>query len=269
MSWSISGKRFTWGLLCCQLLLGCNPAPNELDALFQQGKYEEFIAKVRQLDPKRQNRALDDQMRAAIEKIRLARCANEKDAMLTRLRELEAQGAYAELPKQATQCRDDPQIAEYTDPVKIFARMPSSHHLLEARRLSQDSGGFPEAKRHLAAIEATQAEYKQAQQISQNIARKEGIERAREKENNRLADIAAREYAAKEMERRFLDRGLDAHITAVGKDKTTLRLKYVLVSRPMVHQLANDTATMQSLRKAGFKKLILDDGYREQWTIDL
>jgi hypothetical protein len=97
--------RLTWPLVCAVILVACNPAnppnppQNELDVLFKAGKYEEFIAKVQATDPGRQDRSLDARMQQAIQKVRVAQCVKDKDALLSKLRELENQGAYSELPK--------------------------------------------------------------------------------------------------------------------------------------------------------------------------
>jgi hypothetical protein len=41
------------------------------------------------------------------------------------------------------------------------------------------------------------------------------------------------------------------------------------MSRPLVHQFAHNTDTIAALRKAGFKKVRLTDGYDHAWTLDL
>jgi hypothetical protein len=146
--------------------------------------------------------------------------------------------------------------------------MPPSRHLSEARRLSQDVSGFGEAKRHLGAIEPKHKEYAQAEAIWKTIVKKEQAIAKKQEAERTLAGIRSRELAAGLMERRFLNKGMDVYVSLAGKDKTTLRIKYVLVSRPLAHQLANDGATLDSLRKVGFKKLILEDGYNESWSID-
>lgn len=76
-----------------------------------------------------------------------------------------------------------------------------------------------------------------------------------------------RKTFAKEYERKLLDKGMDVYVTTIGKDCSTLKLKWVLVSRPLVHQICNEDGMMGTLRSLGFKKFILADGYDKSWTI--
>jgi hypothetical protein len=91
----------------------------------------------------------------------------------------------------------------------------------------------------------------------------------RKKEIDRLSKIATREVFAKQLEKTYLDKGLDVYVSLEGSDKTTLKLKFVPFSRPLVHQFSNDTNAIAALRQAGFKKVRLTDGYDQAWTLDL
>lgn len=75
-----------------------------------------------------------------------------------------------------------------------------------------------------------------------------------------------RESAIEDMERKFLSKGMDVHFSWPQKD--TLKMRYVLMSRPIVYQIQNETDFVQTLGELGVKKLILTDGYRETWTIE-
>ena len=78
-----------------------------------------------------------------------------------------------------------------------------------------------------------------------------------------------REEAATRMENKFLDQGMDVHVTVSGKNKDIITLKYVLISRPLVHQLNKDGTLIDNLQRMEFKKAIFTDGYRATWTFDL
>lgn len=51
---------------------------------------------------------------------------------------------------------------------------------------------------------------------------------------------------------------------------TTLRLKWILVSRVVAHQFSQNREIWQTMETLGFKRLEITDGYDEQWywTID-
>ena len=66
-----------------------------------------------------------------------------------------------------------------------------------------------------------------------------------------------------------MDKGMDVYASAEGKDKTTLRIKWILVNRPLVHKMMNDGAAMQNLRDLGFKKLVMTDGHSGDWGVVL
>ncbi len=88
-------------------------------------------------------------------------------------------------------------------------------------------------------------------------------------EINRNIDIAKREMHAQRTEKNYLDSGMDVHVTLHGKDKTSIKLTYVLMSRPLAHQLSNDNSLISGMKNLGFKKMILSDGYKSLWEIDL
>ncbi len=85
------------------------------------------------------------------------------------------------------------------------------------------------------------------------------------KQEAKLAQERARVTVINEMERNFLEKGMDVHFTWQKND--TLKVTYVLMSRPMVYQIQNDTDFIQNMGTLGVKKVILTDGFRETWTI--
>ena len=54
-----------------------------------------------------------------------------------------------------------------------------------------------------------------------------------------------------------------------GVDKAILQVKYRLMSRPLIYQLADDDKAMAVLRKVGAAKLRMTDAYDRTWTLDL
>lgn len=174
-----------------------------------------------------------------------------------------------------------------TPPTKNTPSLPtkpviltSAEHLAQAKKalgeakpnkdpLKASYGRTTDAKRHLAAIQPGDKEFEESQNLKREVEK-------REKEIDRISKIIAinlmieqREAMAKRLEQNYLKKGLDVYISLNGKDKSTMKLKYVLFSRPLIHNLINDSEFTGSLRTAGFTKVIFTDGYDNTWTVDL
>jgi hypothetical protein len=72
-----------------------------------------------------------------------------------------------------------------------------------------------------------------------------------------------------QLEEEYLKGGLDVFVRVTGPRLTTIRLTYVLMSRPMAYQLTHNGAFMSLLRAKGFRQLILTDGCGATWDYDL
>ncbi len=123
-------------------------------------------------------------------------------------------------------------------------------------------GRVRDARQALEEIRQQDKEYGEAQKLLGEVKR-------REKEIEKWAKVTARELFAETVEKNYLEKGMDVSLTLSGPDKTTIKFKYVLMSRPLVYQLTNDSEFMGNLRKAGFKKVIFTDGYFHSWTNDI
>ena len=62
---------------------------------------------------------------------------------------------------------------------------------------------------------------------------------------------------------------MDTTITTSGKDNTTLKIKFILVSRVLVNELTKDGVLPSRWEQMGFKTIVFTDGYRETWTMNL
>jgi DNA-binding transcriptional regulator YbjK len=83
--------------------------------------------------------------------------------------------------------------------------------------------------------------------------------------------VSIREQYAKQLEENFLNLGMDVVVTLEDQDKTTMRMKYVLWSRPLIRQILADSTIFDSpdmLKTKGFKRLIFD-AELEFYTVDL
>ena len=153
-----------------------------------------------------------------------------------------------------------------------FDKMTPAEHLKYAKDAISKNAAVP-AKMHLDAIPRQAREYAEAKELyvklgdKQADSRRASEEKAKKIETQRL--LAVRKVFAKEYERSLLDKGFDAYASTHGKNHTTLKLKWVLISRPLVHKVCNDMDLIERLRSMGFKKFILSDGYENSWTVDL
>lgn len=86
-----------------------------------------------------------------------------------------------------------------------------------------------------------------------------------------IAKVAQQQRAiyASTAEEIFVKNGMDVEVSASGSKKDQLRLKYVLMSQPLVYKFQNEMKINEQARVFGFKKIIYTDGYDETWTVDL
>lgn len=157
------------------------------------------------------------------------------------------------------------EVAPAADGARLLADAKSA--LADNYRLNKDPmkttwGRVSEAKRLLAEIPQGAKEYPEAQRLMKETLR-------RESEIERLTKIAARQLVVEQMEKRMLSAGHDFSFTLSGSEKKVLTVKYVLMSRPLVYQVTNESDFLSSLRDAGFTKVIFTDGYYERWSFDL
>ncbi|UYO40900.1 hypothetical protein KQX62_06235 [Rhodopseudomonas palustris] len=81
--------------------------------------------------------------------------------------------------------------------------------------------------------------------------------------------LEKRRNAAKVMETTFLDGGSDVYVSAEGKEFRTLRIRYILMSRPLVYKIQKNDVMLNNWRDLGFREVILTDGYNSVWTMKL
>jgi len=162
----------------------------------------------------------------------------------------------------------------------------SAFHLAEAKRALADGydpdkpimetklgetkwGRVADARKHLESISQTAVEYPAAQALFKEVARREKKVEADVAFVTREALAAVRTGLAGKLEVAFLSSGMDVSVKLSGEDETTIRLVYVLWSRPLIFKLLSEGDFRQNLRNAGFRKLIFDDKYENTWSFDL
>jgi hypothetical protein len=77
-----------------------------------------------------------------------------------------------------------------------------------------------------------------------------------------------RSLYASTMEEAFIKNGMDIRVSATGAKKDQLRLRYILMSQPLVYKFQNEMKLGEQAGNFGFKKVILTDGYDETWTLE-
>jgi hypothetical protein len=62
---------------------------------------------------------------------------------------------------------------------------------------------------------------------------------------------------------------MDAHISTSGAKSTTLVIRFVLVGRPFVYNLMNETQFLENAKNAGFTNTHFTNGYDYDGTYDI
>jgi len=81
--------------------------------------------------------------------------------------------------------------------------------------------------------------------------------------------ILRRLFFAKLLEKKYLKEGYDVEIIVEGKNKDILKFKYVLMSRPLIHKITNETGFLETAKNLEFKKVVFTDGFNYSWTYNL
>jgi hypothetical protein len=75
------------------------------------------------------------------------------------------------------------------------------------------------------------------------------------------------------VEQIFVKSGMDAKVSAIGANKTRLRVVYVLMSQPLIYKFQNDIKLDEQARQFGFTRLEDTNGFDSElgrtWTVDL
>ncbi len=165
-------------------------------------------------------------------------------------------------------------VEEKPDPFDSLT--PSEHLKIAKEEINKydfkkgEMGSLAEAKRHLAAISENSPEYKEVKKLEPKIKQLEKeIDRQAKIITEKLMAINRKNYA-KEYENLLLNNArMDTTITTSGKNDTTLKFKFILVSRVFVNELTKDGKLVNHWRSMGFKTIIFTNGYNETWTMNL
>jgi len=133
--------------------------------------------------------------------------------------------------------------------------------------IKEDDKEYPEAKKLRSQVEAkklrSQAEAKKLRRPEE--ARQETRVKKEQAEEEKRTASARKEYA-ESLEYDLLNNSrMDTTITTSGKNNTTIKIKYILVSRVFVNELTKKEEFINNLRRLGFNKLVFTDGYHGDW----
>ena len=81
--------------------------------------------------------------------------------------------------------------------------------------------------------------------------------------------VNQRAYFAKDFGDRFRAKFGESEVWAQGMDDKTLVIKWIHVSRPYAAEFVASEEIVKDLREMGFKRLILTDGNKSNWDVDL
>ncbi|MCI0662202.1 MAG: hypothetical protein L0220_14120 [Acidobacteria bacterium] len=138
--------------------------------------------------------------------------------------------------------------------------LPPSELLAKAKKLlvQPSTSDFTAAMTLLHRIPPEAKESKEASTLKVKITKE------RERAKAVLESAERRDFAGI-AERNLLSKGFDVTVLVNGPENRTLRITYVLMSRPLVYQLTNDHGFLETAQARGFHKVIFSDGYNRTW----
>jgi|GEM_PF-1073146 len=158
-----------------------------------------------------------------------------------------------------------------------FNKMTAKEHLEKAKNSFITD---PDIRKHLFAIPRESKEWPEAQKVLKKIeqlekevqaeeAKRQKIKEAEEAKRQKIKEIENRKEFAEILERTYLERMADVYVGTSGKEHTILTIKWILMSRPEVHDTINREEEMKIIKGMGFKKIVFTNGYDSTWTHNL
>lgn len=181
-----------------------------------------------------------------------------------------------------------------TDEAAAWAAMPASAHIAAAQALLKrqreveawaramragksvkapvsalvTKKEWADVKTRLGLIAQGQPEYAHAQSLLRAMAEDDRKQAAEVSKEDAAVRIAARKSFAKDLEQRLLDARMDVDVTASGPRDDALTIKWVLANKVTANDFAK-SGLPEKAERAGFKRMVLTDGYGVTWTWNL
>ena len=151
-----------------------------------------------------------------------------------------------------------------------FKKMTPREHLEAVKRdftAGASENELEDGNRNVDALKGSSLE-KQGEALQQRYyARAQ-----RQAESERQSELESeRIQYAQTLQTNLLDSDMDADVNAIGRRHTTLQLKYVLATKLFVYKFSKEVLPeyIDDMRRLEFKKLVVTNGYDQQWTWNL
>ncbi len=144
----------------------------------------------------------------------------------------------------------------------VDLRLDSSARLLSGRLHMTDSAA---ALLNQVGNPLTAAQAARFKSLNATVGSQRAQFRAAAARITEQATVGLRRTFAGELERRYLDQGMDVTVRATGHNATTLVLSWVLVSRVTAYQFSQQADLFETLRAQGFRRFEITDGYDHTW----
>jgi hypothetical protein len=159
-----------------------------------------------------------------------------------------------------------------TDPATVFAEAKQAVDEIQTRY----ENNAKQLKKYYATVDQVKESTTDAIKLAAVVGLYKNSKQQNERDLSRRADALAKNVIqqqrllyASAMEQVFVKSGMDVSVSAIGKEKDQLRLKYALMSKPLVYKLQNEMDLQNQAKQMGFNKIIYTDGYDETWRVDL
>ena len=177
-----------------------------------------------------------------------------------------------ELAKQAAKDRDFNSLLPFLhlDKAKqTLAEGNPDHEDLKQRTY----GRLDEARKHLEAVPKKAESYQEAQELLQEVVRRErDLKKFNEVMQKAAAELAVkgREELAAYLDRDFLSKGFDVKMELSGPEKSALKMDCVLFNRPLVFLFLDKSDLLKKLKTAGVRQVTFANrSIKYAWEIDL
>ncbi|MFT3800803.1 MAG: hypothetical protein QM766_06230 [Burkholderiaceae bacterium] len=239
------------------------------------------------------NAELSDLSALAKQRLAEAQKADQTARLLMEIKTISASDNERHLVAYQRLASLSPENQEYRSKVKLYA-----DRLAEAQRAEQAAKVLAEQTKTVTEIERRlkdnterlkkyYASADQVKQASTDIIRlalikgtyadsKESDQKALGRRAARLllqVEQQARMLYASSLEEVFVKSGMDAQVSATGKDKRRLRISYALMSQPLFYKFQNEIKIGRQAAPLGFTQIVHTNGFESSlgktWTVDL
>ncbi len=177
----------------------------------------------------------------------------------------------ANTPEQiaTTPSEPEPTPKEPKKPLSSSALLQEAKGALAEKSKLFPYGDLSKASIFLRQINREDKEYGEAQRLLDQI------NKWQEEQEKIVKQAAAkvlkenRKRYAQSFEKKCLEKGLDFYVQTIGKDASVLKIKWALMSRPLIYKFINDKEIVRTWRELGFKKVLFTDGFRNNWESKL